>query len=271
MISFSSMIISPLVSIIEMLTTFPEAKVSLSRIEELENIEKDIEGTITLQNINRIDVRIESFIYDDVTINCPIVHRFEKGKIYIINGDNGTGKSSFFKSLVKLHNSYNGNIIVNESVELKDVIVDSLSELVAYVEQDNHLFSGTIFENIFWGQNDDNNYLPPFLKGFIDSLYKLPNGLNEIVASDSNSVLSGGEKKKIALARALLKDADLILLDEPTAALDKGSIYSLFSILNKLKENSIIILITHETIYNSYADEIINVERQDRAKNVLIK
>ncbi len=262
MISFSSMIISPLISIVEILTNFPEMKVSLSRIQELEDIEKDIEGTIVLQNINEIDVKIKAFVYDQLVIDCPIVHHFEKGKLYIINGANGTGKSSFFNVLVKLHQSYDGNIIVNGSIDLKDVSTNSLCKLVSYVEQDNHLFSGTILENIFFGQNNGGkDYIPYILEGFLHSLYKLPNGLNEMIANDSISILSGGEKKKTALARALVKNSNLILLDEPTVALDKESIDSFFGILNKLKENNIIILVTHETIYNNYADEIITVER----------
>ena len=268
LISFSSMIISPLMSIVEILSTFPEAKVSLSRIQELRVMEKDQEGTTCLSEIDEINVKIESFKYDNIEINCPIDQHFEKGKIYIINGANGTGKSSFLNTLVKLHRSYDGSIIINQSVDLKDLSMESVSELVSYVEQDNHLFAGSIYENIFFGQsNNENVSVPTFLEGFVQSLYKLPNGLNKIIASDSTSVLSGGEKKKIALARGLIKNTNLLILDEPTVALDKESIDLLFGLLNELKQNNIIILVTHETIYNRFADEIVEVNRNNQVSD----
>lgn len=263
LVSFSAMVISPLISFIEILSTFPEACASLSRIQELEELEKERDGTVIINGINEIDIDIESILYKNFVITSPIHYHFERGHLYIINGANGAGKSSLLNLIAKLHQSYTGTIRINKTVNLKELSMDDIASKISYVEQENHLFTGTIEENIFFGQSTEafQGIIPDFLKHFLYSLSKLQNGLKEVISSDGTSTLSGGERKKVSIARALLKDADVILLDEPTASLDVDSIQVLFDILIELKQTKTIILVTHENKYNHFADEIINITR----------
>lgn len=153
-------------------------------------------------------------------------------------------------------------IVINGDTDLNDLSRYNLSKLISYAEQNNHLFSGTIRENIFFGEQLTDEYeIPPYMKKFMLSLFNLKEGMNEIIVNDTNSTLSGGEKKKIIVSRALLRKSDVILLDEPTNALDSESIQLLFEVLNKIKTNKIVVVITHEVKYNSYADEVINFQK----------
>lgn len=259
LVSFSAMLISPIVSFIEVLSIFPEAKVSLSRIEELQTIENDKDGKIILKNIEQIEVDLHSIAFGNFIIENNISQIFKKGNLYFICGPNGSGKSTLLNILAKLHYSYTGTVKINKSFDLKDVSKESLYSHCAFIEQDNHLFSGTIGENIFYGKEGDfgNNDIPVYLNKFLSSLLNLRHGLDTAIVGNDASTISGGEKKKISISRGLLIKSDVILLDEPTSSLDKKSILELFNLLVELKKDRIVIVITHDTKYNCFADEVV--------------
>jgi ATP-binding cassette subfamily C protein len=258
LIGMGSFIISPIFMLLEILSSLPEVNVSYQRLTEILNITHQEEGTIQISDsINNINVRIDSFKYDNNAVLKDFQYRFSKGKLYFLCGQNGIGKSTLLKILSKLYDDYNGAIYINDLYELREIERKSYYRHVAYIEQNPHLFAGTLSDNINYGIDKAKNI---WIYEFMKSLTLLPEGLNTLIVDNAVTSISGGEKQKVSIVRGLIKESDIILLDEPTVSLDKKSANDLFEVLNKMKNSHIIILVTHEEKYAKYADEVIHLE-----------
>ena len=264
LIAMSSYIIIPIYTIIEVISNYPEARASESRIHEIVNKTKLNNGVKTIDSINALNVNIIQFAYKEHKVIENFKYEFKKGKIYEIIGENGSGKSTLLKIISKLYSTYEGDIMVNGHIDIHDICFESHMSHISYIEQMPHLFRGSIADNLFYG---DNNYkeekINHLKKGnlskFAESLFVLPEGLNTCIIDKSGNSISGGEKQKISIIRELLKDSDVILLDEATNSLDKNSVKLLYTYLSEIKEEKIIIIVTHQRENDSYVDEIINI------------
>ena len=235
--------------------------VSLDRINKIMLEPREPCGSTRLSHIECIDVSNVSFSYDGSrnvlsNFNC----RFRKGNIYCILGNNGAGKSTLTHLLVALFNPEGGNIRY-DNVPVCDIDVYHLRRhIVAFSEQEPTLFNSTIKKNLIIDddtQNEDKliywlNRLN--LKNLIDTF---PSGLNTIIDRGTN--ISGGEKQKLSQARTFIKDAQVVILDEPTSSLDNDSVLRLQQILLDIKSDKIIIVITHHEKFQCIADEVIRL------------
>ena len=191
-----------------------------------------------------------SFSYEDSIVVKNLSLRVRSGEHIGIVGDSGGGKSTVLKILAGLYEPDCGKAVI-----AGECLPEKIREKVALVMQHNSLFPLSIRDNITCGHDISEETLwtacqSASLAKWIKSL---PNGLNTNVGERGNQV-SGGQAQRIQIARALCKDAPIILLDEPVSALDKDTSHSVLDALNKLMEGKTVIHVTHhqETLDDSY-------------------
>lgn len=237
----------PIQNFSSMLLFFDYAKRSFKRIKELFNILPEDSGKFELNRIERVELRDLSFSYNgsgDLIKGLNI--GIEKGDKVLIEGKSGSGKSTLMKLLLGLYRPTKGRILYNGS-NIKELDLKQLRNRIGFISQDTFLFNKTIRENITFGNNGIGgekimNILEECkIKKKVCSLSK---GLDHIVSEKGND-FSGGERQRLSLARALIKDPDVIILDEATANLDKKTGEEIEKIISRKAADKIIIKISH--------------------------
>lgn len=231
------------------LKRYQDYKVSYTRLKEILKIPELHNGNTKIKNIDNIDVINLSMKINEKRLFYNLNFRFKKGNIYVIKGKNGIGKSTFFDVLLGIEQDYEGNICYNN----KDISTIDLYEFrknnVSFCEQNQDL----IIDNIL--KYDNNNFVSNFIdSGIINKIIKK----NELI--EKGTIISGGEKQKLSLLQAILKDLEILLLDEPTNALDNKSISLLKKQLIKIKNNKIVIIISHNNDLLDICDYTINFD-----------
>lgn len=207
----------------------------------------------TLIEINSINFNFptnKSSVFTNLNLNI-------KGPgIKFIVGPSGQGKSTIFKLIAGLYAPSQGIIKINGN-NIKNI---NVSDAVSVMPQDMYLFNRTILENIIYSVHNDSILRQKICKdlGIDKFVLTLPNQYDTMLNSQSLS-LSGGQRQLICLARCLLKETEIYLLDEPTAALDSHAESLVMSYLRKISKNKLIIFISHDYRLISDEDEIINL------------
>ena len=191
----------------------------------------------------------------------------KRGEKIAIVGYNGAGKTTLTKLIMRLYDPTDGHIRYNGQ-DLSTFDLDSLRGRVAAVFQDYRIFAATIAENVVGGELSDGKageeqrrrVLEALRKStFSDKLATLEQGVDTVLTrefSDEGTQLSGGEAQKIAIARAFYKDADLIILDEPSSALDPNAEYELNRAIYDYAEDKTVIFISHRLSTTRHANRI---------------
>lgn len=213
-------------------------------------------------NDYEIEFRDVSFKYPG-TESFALRHvslKFCIGERMAIVGQNGSGKTTFIKLLCRLYDPTEGQILLN-GIDIRKYDYDEYISVFAMVFQDFKLFSFPLGQNVASGMKYDEARVKMCLEkaGFTNRLEKMPNGLETCLYKDfeENGVeISGGEAQKIALARALYKDAPFIILDEPTAALDPIAEFEIYSKFNEIVENKTAIYISHRLSSCRFCNDI---------------
>ena len=186
---------------------------------------------------------------------CKITSRTKAAVV----GRNGAGKTTFVKLLCRLYTPTEGKITLN-GVDIREYCDEDYFSLFSVVFQDFSLFPFPVGENIAAGENLTAEKVWDCLNkaGLQERVRQMPRqlGTNLHKYDEDGSNMSGGESQKLAIARALYKDAPLVILDEPTAALDPESEYAIFSTLNRLVENKGSVFISHRMGSCRYCQEI---------------
>ena len=231
---------------------------------EIEN--KQYEGTIPTEKRNDNEFEIEfrdvSFRYPN-TENYVLRHVNQKIRIgtkTAVVGKNGAGKTTFIKLLCRLYEPTEGQILLN-GVDIRYYDYKDYARLFGVVFQDFNLFSFSIAENVAASNEYDSLKVIDCLKraGFEGRLEKMPDGIHtNIYQQEENGVeISGGEAQKIAIARALYKDAPLVILDEPTSALDPVSEYEIYQHFDSMVQDKTSIYISHRMSSCRFCDNIL--------------
>ena len=210
-------------------------------------------GNIVINNLN--------FKYDKDTIlfqNFYLTIKTNE-KVAII-GPSGNGKSSLIKIIMGYYNIPNNTIYI-DNIDLNNYNLNDLRKQISYVNQNNKLFNKSIFENIQYGNNStQNDIINLCTKMKVDTIFKnLKNGLNTNVGVEGNN-LSGGQRQLVHILRCFFQKNKIIILDEPTSAIDKDNTKYIINIINELSKNSTLILITHDTSILSLVDRVIKIE-----------
>lgn len=220
--------------------------------------------SIKINNLNfaYTDKEDEKFSLSDLNMEI------KRGEKIAIVGYNGAGKTTLTKLLMRLYDPTGGEILYNGKA-LSEYNIASLRNRVAAVFQDYKIFAATIAENVIGGQmpedeNENQRAREKVLEAlekstFSDKLGKLPKGIDTPLTrefADDGTCLSGGESQKVAIARAFYKDADLIILDEPSSALDPNAEYELNRAIAKYAADKTVIFISHRLSTTRHADRI---------------
>lgn len=240
--------------------------VSLGRVFELFDIRPQIcnnKKYVELNNLNEsIEFKNVSFAYN--LKQCVLKNinlKINKGETIAIAGASGSGKSTLVNLITRFYDVTSGEILF-DNINIKDISLESLRKNIAVVFQDNFLFSGTIRENIMTGnpnasENEVHNAIEnAHLSEFISLL---PNGL-DTETSERGVNFSGGQKQRIAIARAILKNSPVIILDEATSSLDNNSEAIVQKALENLISNKTVIIIAHRLSTIKNADRIIVID-----------
>lgn len=231
---------------------YQNAKVSSNRIiEYIENLEYDSPDSINkeyISNINGIEVKDLNFSYDTDPLISHINFSFKRSNIYAITGDNGKGKSTFMDILMGIIASH-GEILF-DGVNIRDIDLQKLrEENISIVEQQPVIIQDTLYNNLILNNKAiDNKKLLSLLNEF-----KIEYPLNTPIGNN----LSGGEKQKINIIRCLIKNSQLLIMDEPTTALDAQSKHVFYDIIQKQKNGKIVIIITHDLDLLCIADHVL--------------
>lgn len=225
-------------------------------------LEYDLEEDtgLKIKGIKTLEFKDVSFTYDgkkQVLNNMNF--KLESGDIVGIIGPSGSGKSTIIDIILKIWDTYSGEVLINE-VELKDINRASYYEHLSLVEQEPFIFRDTILRNI---QFEDNKINEKVLKmsEISEMVENKKDKLNHSLTTRGGN-LSGGEKQRIALARALYTDADILILDEFTSALDNETEEKIVKNIEKLRdEGKIVIIITHRKSPLSITNKIIDLEK----------
>ena len=210
-----------------------------------------------MNNIITLDKISKSFLTNKkITVLNKISYKFKKGKIYSLVGPSGSGKSTLLNLLSLIDKPSKGSIkIANKNVNFSDSISNDITRAnkIGIIYQQNNLLPDfTALENVYLARlSIDNNK-----NKAVDDANKIINkmGLSKRV-DHYPSELSGGEMQRIAIARALINEPEIILADEPTGSLDQTTAKEVFKILYKLKNlNRLIIYATHNRFFANMAD-----------------
>lgn len=224
-----------------------------SRIKEVTDLAIEHNGTKKLSTINSLDVKKLSFSHDNNKILLKdICYSFKRNNLYLLKGKNGSGKSTFVDLILGLYLDFEGSILYNDSSITSLDMYALRKSLIYKVDQEPMLINATIKDNIVYG-------LESYNEEYFEELLELFNVFNTNIVIDNKSTnISGGQKQKISLIRTFLraynKENVLIILDEPSSALDIQSIEKLKKLLIDFKENNIILMISHDNTFDEISD-----------------
>lgn len=240
--------------------------VSMGRVFELFELEsciKEKENPLTLNSVNEnITFEHVDFAYvEDNFVLKDFNLEVKKNETIAIVGNSGGGKSTLVNLLPRFYDVTNGAIKI-DGVDIRNFSLESLRKNVAFVFQDNFLFSGTIRENILMGKSyatDDEIKKAIQYAHLEEMLDEMPDGIDTIIG-ERGTTLSGGQRQRVAIARAMIKDSPIIVLDEATSALDNKSEAIVQKALDNLIKNKTVFIIAHRlsTIQNASRITVIN-------------
>ena len=237
-------------------------KVSYDRMEQLFVLPTEEYGSENLLKIEGIELQKVSFSYGEKVILENFSFCFEKGKIYAVCGENGVGKSTMFLLMMGILAPESG-LVCWDGRKMSEIDMEHLrKDKVAFVSQEPVLMEDTIYNNLFYGFDGEKKSVEELKKyPLLDFVELQPDGY-ETKINNQNTNLSGGQKQRIAIMRALLKGAEVLLFDEPTSALDVEGMKIFVEILQDIKKEKVIILISHDVLVQNVCDEKIMLEKR---------
>lgn len=263
----------PMFSIGDFINIAQRSSTSIQRIyevlEEKDNVTQENEVKINKDLSCDISFDNYSFKYPtSSSANLKNINLFiPKGKTLGIVGKTGSGKSTLIKQLLKEYEYGNGDVLIG-NIPLKNIEVKSLMSKIGYVPQDSILFSKTIKENILIGKYDSNvdeidNAI--YNAGLSKDISLFTNGLDTLVGERGVSI-SGGQKQRISLARAFLKEPDILILDDSLSAVDSKTQMAIIQNIRNIRKEKSTIIVSHRLSLVSHAHEIIVMDEGEIAE-----
>lgn len=265
---YFQVLVQPVYELINNTIQFRDIIPSLKQLDEYLSLEEEPQN-IKVNNLslacnidNSLLVKGLNFNYkkngQEIRALKNINIRFEGNGIYGIVGSSGSGKSTLIKLILSLYSWDCGEIeLTSNSKRIYNI--SDIRDSISYVSQDMELLNATILENLkLFNENITTESVMYICKklNLDDTINQLPLGYNDIINEKVN--LSGGEKQRLCIARAILKNAPIYIFDEPTSSLDTSSENIVCSIINELAQNSLVIFITH------------NISLLKQAKNIVM-
>jgi ABC-type multidrug transport system fused ATPase/permease subunit len=264
-IALITQIINPAKNLAAAFANFRRGTAVLERVEEVLHADEKIvqaPNAISVSDFkHQIEYKNVSFSYNnDVEVIKNMSFTIKKGETFAIVGVSGSGKSTLIDLLPRFYDVTAGEILIDH-INIKDYVIDDLRGLFALVTQDIVLFNDTIYNNITYGLQD-----VPFEK--VKAAAKAANALEFIealplqfnaVLSDRGLSLSGGQRQRLSIARAILRNAPILILDEATSALDVESGEKVHEAIDELMKGRTVIIITHRLSVLKNTIKVINI------------
>jgi subfamily B ATP-binding cassette protein MsbA len=224
---------------------------------------KEIVNPIKIKGFNKnIEIKNLSFKYLEDFVLQDINLTFEKGKMYGIVGASGSGKSTLAELLLRFYPLEHGNIFL-DGADIYSIVDEDFRKLVSVVTQEAILFNDTIYNNITFGLNNlSREKVIEAAKAAHahEFIVDMENGYDSQIG-DRGTLLSGGQRQRISIARAILRNPEILILDEATSALDTTSEKIVQEAINTLMQNRTSIVIAHRLSTIKMADDIIVFEK----------
>ena len=254
----------PLTELGDTFDLYQRAMASFNRIFSLKNESSEIgNGNIEFKKLeNKIELKDVSFSYvDDFNVLNNVDLTIETGQTTAIVGSTGSGKSTLIKLLLRLYEINNGSISY-DSDSLKDIELSSLREKIGLVSQDVFLFEGTVIENIAYGDLNasESEVWNAAQKSEADEFINNLPQKEKTIVGERGQKLSGGQRQRISIARAILKNPEILILDEATSSVDNETEAAIQRSLDILKKDRTVIVIAHRLSTVRNADIIYVLE-----------
>ncbi|WP_417050400.1 ABC transporter ATP-binding protein [Dysosmobacter welbionis] len=249
---------APLLRALSFMSTLPQINYKITALEQLMNApaleqkEKPFTGkdhSLSFENVR--------FAYKEDEVLHRVSLTVPEGSLTALVGESGSGKSTLAKLLVHYYDVTGGSIQVGRQ-DLREMSVEALNDQISYVSQEQFLFNMSLLENIRLGKPDatDDEVLAAAEKAqCMEFLARLPQGIHTM-AGDGGKQLSGGERQRISLARAILKDAPIVVLDEATAFMDPENEEKMNAAIAEIIKGKTVIVIAHRLHSIVNADQI---------------
>jgi subfamily B ATP-binding cassette protein MsbA len=261
-----AMLINPAKNISTSFFNIQRGAAALTRVEEIMKapivVDENVHGKKLQSFDDRIEFRNVTFAYEDAIILDNINLIVEKGKTIALVGSSGAGKSTLADLVPRFHDVTSGEVLI-DGINIKDYSLHSVRSLMSIVTQEPILFNDTIANNIKLGKQDAT-------EEEIIHAAKVANAHNFIVQKESGyntnigdrgSKLSGGERQRLTIARALIKNPPILILDEATSSLDTESERLVQDAVNNMMQNRTSIVIAHRLSTIRHSDEIIVLQK----------
>lgn len=265
-ISYIAMLIWPMFAIGRLFNILERGSASYDRVQELLNETSEIiedPNAITTPVNGKIDYHVDEFNYpDDDSVALNHIHfEIDKGNTLGLVGKTGAGKTTIFKLLLREYDGYKGRIQFGQA-DIREYSLNALLHGIGYVPQDQFLFSTTIKENIRFADptlSDEEVVKAAKLTAIHEDILAMPEGYDTLVGERGVS-LSGGQKQRISIARALITNPELLILDDALSAVDAKTEEAILSALKKERSDQTTIIAAHRISSVMHAEEVIVID-----------
>lgn len=258
-VNLGANIYNPMLDIVINISLYKSTSLLFKKIYECTCVNEDESNLKNITFKNTITFKDINVSYENKSILKDANYTFESGKKYLIVGNSGTGKSTILNLIMKFATSYDGNIFIDET-NLKEISHNSINDNISICLQDAIIFNGTISDNITMWQEIDKERLDKVIEFCSLNDFVEKRGIETHIDHELETI-SQGEKQRIALARALYKPSNILLLDEITASVDKVASSIIEDAICSLKDKTII-YVAHkysEKLINNF-DHVIKIE-----------
>lgn len=262
LLSYQGMLISPTTFFSGFNNSYNSTLIAINRLEEILNADdEDSSGKELKEVIKTISFKNVYFRYKNrESVLKNLNFTLNQGSMTAFVGPSGCGKSTLVKLIMRLYLPNQGNILINDS-NIETFCVQDIRSKIAFIAQDSLFFNDSIIQNIALGTQVSEEELLKYAKelDILAEINNMPEQWETQISAGSNNI-SGGQKKRLDILRALLRNADVIIFDESTASIDHARRKKLFDILSKIKSQKIIIFITHNTDEFDKFDQIYTIK-----------